>query len=325
MRLPLYLLAILLLPCFTPVNAQMIYFETEPVQFVAGSVINLGGLTLTPSTDFSISNNNLSLLTAVSNSTTTTTISRSLKFQATTSYFSGSLSLDYLDGELNGLTEANLRPNIYNGSSWTFYPSATTDASGNVVSATNLTAIVMNELTLSEQSLALPVRWGAFTLQRKNQSAWVRWETASEQNSADFQIQHSLNGINWQPLGVVAAAGNSSLRNSYSYLHTTPSFGLNYYRLLQRDLDGRSSYSIVRSLLWENIAPLVSIQANPVKHGMLLVNAREKVTVQLRSALGILQGEYQLVPGSTAINTAGLAAGTYLLSTAEGSLRFVVQ
>lgn len=64
------------------------------------------------------------------------------------------------------------------------------------------------------------------------------WATASERNASNFEIEVSNDGKNWETVGSVAAAGNSTDLNSYSLSHINPTMAINYYRLTQYDLDG---------------------------------------------------------------------------------------
>lgn len=95
----------------------------------------------------------------------------------------------------------------------------------------------------------LPVQLTNFSVRAANGDALLTWKTASEQNSREFRIQHSTDGTNWHQLGVVAAAGNSEQTRTYQYKHISPSSGTHFYRLVQVDIDGRSTLSDVRKLV----------------------------------------------------------------------------
>lgn len=46
----------------------------------------------------------------------------------------------------------------------------------------------------------------------------VAWETESEVNASHFEIEQSINGIDWYNLGQVQAAGNSSTTKKYEFI-----------------------------------------------------------------------------------------------------------
>jgi hypothetical protein len=66
----------------------------------------------------------------------------------------------------------------------------------------------------------------------------LRWSTASEHNSDYFEIQVSIDGLNWEYVGTRTAAGNSTQVQNYSYLDYFDESGIHYYRLKQIDFNG---------------------------------------------------------------------------------------
>ena len=74
----------------------------------------------------------------------------------------------------------------------------------------------------------------------------LNWTTASEHNSAYYQIEKSRDGENWDVINTQDAAGNSNEMRSYSFVDAHASAGNNLYRLSQFDIDGDSkTYSVV--------------------------------------------------------------------------------
>jgi lysophospholipase L1-like esterase len=73
----------------------------------------------------------------------------------------------------------------------------------------------------------------------------LTWRTASEKDNAYFEIQRSTNQTDYEPLGQVKGAGTTQIAQAYSFDDSTATGGSLYYRLLQVDFDGSSSYSKV--------------------------------------------------------------------------------
>jgi len=67
----------------------------------------------------------------------------------------------------------------------------------------------------------------------------LKWATASEQNSSHFIVEKSINGETWREIANKPSAGNSTENINYYYLDNIDYFGLNYYRLVQHDIDGQ--------------------------------------------------------------------------------------
>ncbi|WP_254244302.1 FG-GAP-like repeat-containing protein [Hymenobacter sp. BRD128] len=91
----------------------------------------------------------------------------------------------------------------------------------------------------------LPVQLTSFGGQSTSTGNQLSWATASEVNSARFEVQRSLDGTTYATLASVAAAGTTIIAHSYQYLDATAPAGPGYYRLRQVDLDGASAYSPV--------------------------------------------------------------------------------
>lgn len=70
----------------------------------------------------------------------------------------------------------------------------------------------------------------------------IKWQTASENNSAYFAVERSLDGQNWNEIAKKAAAGNSTTLLNYSIIDEDRMAGTRYYRLNQVDKDGKSTF-----------------------------------------------------------------------------------
>jgi hypothetical protein len=83
----------------------------------------------------------------------------------------------------------------------------------------------------------LPVQLSAFNANCEETGVRIEWITDSEQNSSHFVIEKSRDGLSWEVLGTIQAAGNANTANAYQ-LNDYNTSGLTYYRMLQIDLDG---------------------------------------------------------------------------------------
>jgi len=78
----------------------------------------------------------------------------------------------------------------------------------------------------------------------------LNWATASESNSLNFVVEHSTDGETWIPIGIKPAAGYSAEKITYTYLHIYKEHVINYYRLVQYDVDG--AYKIYGPIASDN-------------------------------------------------------------------------
>ena len=92
----------------------------------------------------------------------------------------------------------------------------------------------------TEDGNALPVELVSFNANCNDGVVDLLWETASENNSEDFEVEYSRDGVIWNTIHTEPAAGFSTELISYSYTHMHALGGDNYYRLTQNDVDGAS-------------------------------------------------------------------------------------
>ena len=162
-------------------------------------------------------------------------------------------------------------------------------------------------------AVTLPITLHSFTAQKQGSNALLQWSTATEQNSKDFTVQHSIDGNSWKNIAALPAAGNSNAPRNYSYVHTNPGAGNNYYRLLQTDMDGKSSYTDVRMVKFEGNEPGFTVLANPVSSGVLRVHVNNTTSLSLYSSDGRLLWKKQLNAGVQSVDMSGCGKGVFLL------------
>ena len=178
----------------------------------------------------------------------------------------------------------------------------------------------------------LPVELTAFTATAAGPAAVrLAWATASEKNSAWFDVERSADGVAFARMGTVAAAGSSSAARSYELLDARLPAGaaLLYYRLKQVDADGTFSYSPVRTvaLAGAGAAAGLALYPNPAHSAATLLGALPGAVVTVLDALG------RPVASATAdaAGTAALAlpallpAGVYVVRAGSRALRLTVE
>lgn len=126
----------------------------------------------------------------------------------------------------------------------------------------------------------LPVTLATFSATKEGNTAFLQWKTTSESASSEFEIQHSLDGKQWQRIGSVAAAGESNSDKTYQFVHTEPVNGQNnLYRLKMIDIDGTFTLSKINALLFDQKNP-GRIYPNPAASGQLTVDVKNWASVK---------------------------------------------
>jgi hypothetical protein len=123
----------------------------------------------------------------------------------------------------------------------------------------------------------LPATFAYFTAAKQNSQSLLRWQTAQEQNSAEFIIERSDDGERYSSIGQVAAAGNSGSARNYIFTGKTPATGKNYYRLKQTDLDERYMYSETRQI---DFAKENKLQGLPAGTYYMAITGTEPKTIR---------------------------------------------
>ncbi len=174
-------------------------------------------------------------------------------------------------------------------------------------------------------TVVVPVTWLSFSSTRQTSGAvLLNWSTASEINSRSFLIQRSGNGSDWTDIGTVAAAGSSSSEKYYNYSDAQAGSGINYYRLIQSDMDGRTSYS---KILVNRPAGTSNIKLfpNPVTDGTATITLKTAGRVVVYNGDGIKMLQKDFPAGSSLLNVSQYSKGTYYIKTGEGRIAFVIQ
>jgi hypothetical protein len=165
----------------------------------------------------------------------------------------------------------------------------------------------------------LPVEMSRYDIQLKDKKVHVNWVTDSEQNNDYFAVQRSENGNLWETIGVRKGKGNSTVQNSYQLIDEKPLASISYYRLKQVDLDGKYTYTPLRSI---NNTPQVNFSLFPIpaKDQVTIISKNEKIDhIQVTDLVGnqidVLQ---TIVEGGYVLDISELKIGIYSVTVTIG-------
>ena len=112
---------------------------------------------------------------------------------------------------------------------------------------------------------ALPIELVKFTGEPYGEFNLLKWLTATETNNNYFLLERSNDAVNFDEVGTLDGAGNSTSYINYSMLDKKPYNGITYYRLKQVDYDGKSTTSqIIAVSREENIKDLKVIRVTNI-------------------------------------------------------------
>jgi hypothetical protein len=171
-------------------------------------------------------------------------------------------------------------------------------------------------------SAPLPVELVSFAANcDDNNTVSVNWTTASEHNSDYYTVEKSRDGISWNVLKIIPAAGNSTQLINYSVADVADISGTVYYRLTQVDVDGASKmYDIVSTNCSSEKELALIAYPNP-SNGQFTVKIENALGGKYDLTITDMQGKaieeqsLDLETGTTVVklNPVGLQPGVYLL------------
>lgn len=191
-----------------------------------------------------------------------------------------------------------------------------------------------NRLDAFNFTTLLPVHIQKFTATLVNQTVELDWETAQEEDSDYFLVERSLDGLEWETLDQVKAAGYSNTLQKYQALDEQPHLGINYYRIKEVDYNGNAMISEIRAVDYQiNQEEFIRIYPNPTKDRItisLLVPETTTVNIEVYDMAGrkllekanstISKGQHQ-----EEVDLSELAAGVYLLKISSNTLGYEMQ
>ena len=212
-----------------------------------------------------------------------------------------------------------------NGGGWDFYSGSWSSMEDGWGSSWGLMIfpVVCNSIA--------PVTFVSFNGEKVESNNILSWATATEMNNTGFELQRSINGIEFSTIAFIptkAENGNSNTNLSYTYTDKTSNTSA-YYKLKQIDKDGKYSYS--KTVFIKADKPtrfeLVKVYPNPtrdiVKVSVIAPKASNAtLTITDMTGKTVMQQNIQLTMGdnNVALNTQSLNAGNYIikLTCAEG-------
>jgi parallel beta-helix repeat protein len=160
------------------------------------------------------------------------------------------------------------------------------------------------------QNIVLPVAFiNPFRATKIKETVKVEWTTASENNNAFFEVQRSINGVDFSTIGTVKGVGNATQITPYFLVDNNPNKGINYYRIKQVDRDEKSVFTNILTVLFD--AKKLSIYPNPAHEKLNILTDETIEFVKIKSVNGAILATQK--SSFSQINVGNLASGFYIL------------
>ncbi len=203
-----------------------------------------------------------------------------------------------------------------------------------VVTAQDGTTTKTYTTTVTRQSAPLPVSLINFTAKVEGERSKIEWATSSENNNNRFEVEVSNDGLNFRKIGTLAGSGTSNQQNKYFLYDQHPSNGVNYYRLIQYDNDGKSQELGVKVVTFKiEVNWSASVFPNPVTNEVnLVINNYNGKQIQVLMAdmngQVVHQEKINMVTGKNSYRlnlNKEMAAGQYIITIYGDGLKEAVK
>jgi hypothetical protein len=154
----------------------------------------------------------------------------------------------------------------------------------------------------------------------------LKWTAFEDENFPGYEVQRSVNGIDWDHVDFIPAAGSAG-SNKYISIDNQPYKGTSYYRLKFSKADKETSYSQVKVVRIIDIAPLVNLFPNPAFDKVLIaINgdiSKQKIDIKIFNTRGLLLSSQKvaLIKGTNVLALplqATWPAGIYFVQITAG-------
>ncbi|HBG71153.1 MAG: hypothetical protein A2W93_02385 [Bacteroidetes bacterium GWF2_43_63] len=171
----------------------------------------------------------------------------------------------------------------------------------------------------------MPIVLTSFEGQSVGSSIQLNWSTATETNNDYFTIQRSNDAVSFQDLLRIEGAGNSNVIHQYSAIDLQPFDGAVFYRLMQTDFDGTTTFSDVIVVHFAKTTPFTvfpnpfSTSATFVLDDMLIET--KNFELKIYNVMGKEMMSSILTDRLTTLATGDLTPGIYLYKiTSNGEM-----
>ena len=188
----------------------------------------------------------------------------------------------------------------------------------------NCDAASCGPVTFIPEEGVLPIKLSGFSAVRSKQVVSLNWNTEFEIDAKEFLIERA-EGTEFRSIGTIASNGNSSTKKSYSFNDKNENVGNTYYRLKNVDLNGKFTYSQIRTVKGYGLVDDVTVFPNPARsNSKISLNG-----VAANSSIQLIDfsGKVLRNINSTTVNSidlSGVKNGTYLIRIVDKATSEIV-
>jgi hypothetical protein len=169
---------------------------------------------------------------------------------------------------------------------------------------------------------ALPVNFLGFNATRQDNTALLTWKVNGEINVNKYVVERSADGNAFTAIGEILASTTSANEKEYHFTDQQILSGNNYYRIVEKDFDGRSTYSIIRVITLSGSGLIVKLSPVPTfNHTVRLevvTTGNASMTATLVNTLGQQLKAFNIRQGVNSLDLGEFSKGVYYLRVQTG-------
>jgi hypothetical protein len=167
----------------------------------------------------------------------------------------------------------------------------------------------------------LPIKVKSFDVVKTNSTTKLMLTTSSETNNDFFTIERSIDGAEFDAIGEIKGAGNSSSELTYEFIDENPLPGINYYRVKQTDFDGKYSYTEIKSV--RHHVGKITISPLRTNGRLQITSTQDNYDVALYNAAGQEVFRKNTLNGDQTIDIESLEAGIYFVKIVDQTFKII--
>ncbi|MFM9944205.1 MAG: T9SS type A sorting domain-containing protein [Bacteroidia bacterium] len=164
---------------------------------------------------------------------------------------------------------------------------------------------------------ALPVLLINLKTKKIKEGILISWTTATEINNDYFSIERQVLTGEYEKIGTVKGAGNSTTKMEYSFLDKNPVLNsTNFYRLVQHDFNGVNETFGPVLVKFENPFLGATLKPNPFKNILVLTLDNELIIdkIVVTDMIGAIVIEQWVDENNLTLNTETWKPGNYFIT-----------
>jgi hypothetical protein len=187
---------------------------------------------------------------------------------------------------------------------------------------TALADIYVDNVYFSTVVSPLSLNLVSFTGVLNNNTATLKWQTQNEKDMEQFEIEKSVDGVNFDFVGSVKASNTANA--SYVFNNELNSNGA-YYRLKMKETNGNATHSKT-VFLQKNTKVDLQVFPNPANTQVSIISSTPLGNVTITNAAGAIVKQITVTNKAYTFDISKLPIGTYYLSASNKStISFVKQ